>query len=178
MAEKFIVLRRVLSGWIRDNASVTQLNTALLATIYTFLSKHNVLNLAYADGQSISACALWFAADEACTCYFLSSLTTHHGAALAGGGEVAFTVQKDEQDWRMIQGVQAKGRCSLVEDATRTQAWAIYTKRFPFVTQQFPDLATALAKTRLWQIQPTWLRLIDNTQGFGHKDELAITNNQ
>jgi uncharacterized protein len=148
----------------------------LLSTISIFLSKHNVLNLAYADAQSIGACALWFAADEACTCYFLSSPTTRHGAALAGGADVAFTVQKDEQDWRAIQGVQGRGSCRLVADEARAQAWATYTARFPFVAQQFPDLEAALTKTRLWQIKPTWLRLIDNTQGFGHKDELAISN--
>ncbi len=135
-----------------------------------------MLNLAYADAQNIGACALWFAADEACTCYFLSSLTTRHGAALAGGADVAFTVQKDEQDWRAIQGVQGRGWCALVTDEARAQAWATYTARFSFIAQQFPDLEATLKKTRLWQIKPTWLRLIDNTKAFGHKDELLIAN--
>jgi uncharacterized protein len=148
----------------------------LRSRVIAFLAQHNVLNLAYANPQGVGACALWFAADEACTCYFLSSLTTRHGAALALGGEVAFTVQKDEQDWRAIQGVQGRGWCGLVDDEARSQAWATYIARFPFVTQQFTDLEAALKKTRLWCIKPSWLRLIDNTRGFGHKDELLIAN--
>ena len=164
------------NGRFRDNGWVAVSNFELLSTISIFLSKHNVLNLAYADAQSIGACALWFAADEACTCYFLSSLTTRHGAALAVGADVAFTVQKDEQDWRAIQGVQGRGWCGLVADEARAQTWATYIARFPFVAQQFPDLEAALTKTRLWQIKPIWLRLIDNTKAFGHKDELVITN--
>ncbi|NJM42553.1 MAG: pyridoxamine 5'-phosphate oxidase [Anaerolineae bacterium] len=151
---------------------------ALLARIAVFLSKHHVLNLAYADGPTVGACALWFAADEACTCYFLSSLTTRHGTALAHGGQIAFTVQKDEQDWRAIQGVQGRGWCEIVPDAGHVHAWAAYTARFPFVAQQFPDLQAALAKTQLWRMTPAWLRLIDNTKGFGHKDELTMANSE
>jgi uncharacterized protein YhbP (UPF0306 family) len=165
-----------------DNAPVISptLNpdSGLLARVIFFLSKHHVLNLAYADGPTVGACALWFAVDEACVCYFLSSLTTRHGAALANGSQIAFTVQKDEQDWRAIQGVQGRGWCEVVPDAAHALAWAIYTARFPFVTQQFPDLQAALTKTQLWRITPAWLRLVDNTLGFGHKDELSIANSQ
>jgi hypothetical protein len=159
----------------RDNGCVNTEELTLLSAIATFLSGHNVLTLAYADvthQNGVGACALWFAVDEACTCYFLSTATTRHGAALAAGGSVSFTVQKDEQDWRAIQGVQGRGWCNLVAEEEQPRAWAIYTARFPFVAQQFPSLTAALTKTRLWQIKPTWLRLIDNTKGFAHKDEI------
>lgn len=148
------------------------MNETLAARLHTFLSQHHVLTLAYQDAAGPGACALWFAADERLTCYFLSTLTTRHGAALAAGGAVAFTVQKDEQPWQAIRGVQGRGYCAPLPPDQHAEAWACYTRRFPFVVQQFPALEAALARTTLWHIRPTWLRLIDNRLGFGHKEEL------
>ena len=31
-----------------------------------------------------------------------------------------------------------------------------------------------LASSRFFILQPAWIRLIDNTQGFGHKEELHL----
>lgn len=142
--------------------------------LYAFLARHNVATLAYSDGQGPGACAVWYAVGEDLALYFLSSPATRHGAALESGGEVAFTVQKDEQDWRAIQGVQGRGWCAPVTEAERRTAWSIYSGRFPFVLRQFPDLQMALTRTTLWMVTPGWLRLIDNTRGFGHKQEIEL----
>jgi uncharacterized protein YhbP (UPF0306 family) len=147
----------------------------LRARLHTFLREHNVLTLAYADADGPAACALWFAIDDALACYFLSAATTRHGAALAEGGPVAFTIQRDRQSWQGIQGVQGRGHCAPLPPDQQAAAWALYTTRFPLVTQQFPDIQAALARATLWRILPSWLRLIDNTRGFGHKEELHLT---
>ena len=31
-----------------------------------------------------------------------------------------------------------------------------------------------LASSRFYILRPTWIRLIDNSQGFGHKEELHL----
>jgi hypothetical protein len=31
-----------------------------------------------------------------------------------------------------------------------------------------------LASSRFYVLRPAWIRLIDNTQGFGHKEELHL----
>lgn len=145
-----------------------------MSDVRAFLSRHNVVTLAYQDSLGIGACAVWFAVDERLHLHFLSSPATRHGQALAAGGQVAFTVQKDEQDWRAIQGVQGIGRCAPTPQHTIDSAWQVYARRFPFVTRQFPDLQAALGLATLWRIVPTWIRLIDNTKGFGHKEERGI----
>lgn len=146
----------------------------LAARLHPFLTQHHVLTLAYQDATGLGACALWFAVDEALTCYFLSTLTTRHGAALAAGGTVAFTVQKDEQPWEAIQGVQGRGYCAPLPPDRHAEGWLCYTHRFPFVLRQFPAIEAALARTTLWYLRPTWLRLIDNRLGFGHKEEMEL----
>jgi hypothetical protein len=144
------------------------------AEIGTFLAQHNALTLAYADGDGVGACGLWFAADEALNCYFLSSANTRHGRALAHGGQVSFAIHKDEQDWRAIQGVQGRGWCAPLSGIQAQSAWQVYARRFPFVLQQFPDIESALKAVLMWQIAPSWLRLIDNAKGFGHKQEIHL----
>lgn len=144
------------------------------AAIAVFLARHNALTLAYADADGVGACGLWFAADEALSCYFLSSANTRHGRALASGGQVSFAIHKDEQDWRAIQGVQGRGRCEPLSGVHAQAAWHIYARRFPFVLQQFPDIESALKTALMWRIKPAWLRLIDNAKGFGHKQEIHL----
>jgi uncharacterized protein YhbP (UPF0306 family) len=143
--------------------------------VHRFLLRHNVLTLAYQDDSGPGACAVWFASREDLSIFFLSALTTRHGQALAGGQEVAFAVHKDDQDWRAIQGVQGRGRCQPVPQADQDAAWRAYIARFPFVAEQLPDLRAALARTVLWQVVPSWIRLIDNTRGFGFRQELDLS---
>jgi hypothetical protein len=51
----------------------------------------------------------------------------------------------------------------------------VFIKRFGFLQTVklagIGDLAAALAKIDLWQIQPAWMRLIDNSVHFAHKEE-------
>jgi uncharacterized protein YhbP (UPF0306 family) len=154
--------------------TMDQKELELRQEIYAFLSRHQVMTLAYHDQQGPGACAVWFAVQEDLTLNFLSALSTRHGAALTSGGQVAITVQKDEQSWRSIQGVQGLGFCQPVASEHRASAWQAYSGRFPFVIQPFGNIVSALATITLWSVAPTWLRLIDNTKGFGHKEELSI----
>lgn len=142
-----------------------------LAEVHRFLDRHRVLTLAYCGPEGPAACAVWFAARADLELYFLSALSTHHGAALRDGGAVAFAVHKDEQDWRSIQGIQGRGWCSPVNTAEHAAAWQIYTARYPFVIRQALNLQAALSRTTLWLVRPSWIRLVDNTRGFGFKQE-------
>ncbi|WP_234326489.1 pyridoxamine 5'-phosphate oxidase [Streptomyces sp. NRRL S-337] len=103
--------------------------------------------------------------------YFVTSTTTRHGRALADPeARVAFTVQRDGQEWSALTGIQGRGRCRPLSSAERDVGWRAYTRRFPFVEAD-ERLRAALERTTLWELRPDWLRLIDNGQGFGHKEE-------
>ncbi|MFD8547607.1 hypothetical protein [Streptomyces sp. NPDC059649] len=103
--------------------------------------------------------------------YFVTSTTTRHGRALAGtDARVAFTAQRDGQEWSGLTGIQGRGRCRPLSGAERAVGWRAYTRRFPFVEAD-ERLRAALERTTLWELRPDWLRLIDNGQGFGHKEE-------
>ncbi|MCK7627343.1 pyridoxamine 5'-phosphate oxidase family protein [Streptomyces sp. RS10V-4] len=139
------------------------------------LAGHTTVTLAYADEDGPQACAVLYAAgraaDGAPVLYFVTAVHTRHGRALSRpGARVAFTVQRDGQEWSGLTGLQGRGGCRVLDGAERDAGWRTYTARFPFVAED-PRLRAALERTALWELRPDWLRLIDNTRGFGHKEE-------
>lgn len=152
---------------------MTEKITDLKTNLYDILSNHNVINLAYTDESNTpQCCALWYAADNKLSIYYLSELSTLHGSSLQDGGKVAFTINRDDQSWQEIVGIQGKGVVELL--GKNRHAWEIYTSKYPFVLEQFPELQSALNSTQLWSITPTWFRLIDNRVEFGHKQEIQL----
>lgn len=140
--------------------------------ILTALRAHTTLTLAYTDSDGPQACAVLYAVTGGGALVFVTAATTRHGRALAADPRAAFTAQADGQRWTELIGVQGRGLVRRLpeEGPERAAAWVAYTERFPFVTQD-ERLGAALAATALWELRPGWLRLIDNTRGFGLKTE-------
>jgi uncharacterized protein YhbP (UPF0306 family) len=140
--------------------------------ILTALRAHTTLTLAYADADGPQACAVLYAVTDEGAPVFVTAPTTRHGRALAEDPRAAFTAQADGQQWTGMTGVQGRGLVRRLPEGSpeRDAAWAAYTERFPFVAHD-ERLGSALAATALWELRPSWLRLIDNTRGFGFKTE-------
>ncbi|MEV0602027.1 pyridoxamine 5'-phosphate oxidase family protein [Streptomyces sp. NPDC050315] len=142
------------------------------------LADHTTMTLAYTDGDGPQACAVLYAPmddDPAAVpvLLFVTSESTRHGRALAAAqpaAPVAFTAQRDGQDWSGLTGVQGRGVCRRLDGGERRRAWRAYADRFPYVALN-PKLRGAMNHTAFWELRPTWLRLIDNARGFGHKEE-------
>ncbi|MGI5339317.1 pyridoxamine 5'-phosphate oxidase [Streptomyces sp. CA-181903] len=155
------------------------------------LGAHTTLTLAYGDEEGPQACAVLYAmrnrppcgpgspgdgtggeeADGEISLVFVTSTTTRHGRALASGNApVAFTVQRDGQEWTALTGVQGRGTCALLNGAERAAAWDAYRARFPYV-ERSERLRQAMDRTEFWELRPDWLRLVDNGRGFGHRTE-------
>ncbi len=136
-----------------------------------FLTAHNTLALATAgpDGTPHAA-AVFYAVDDDLTLYFLSEPKTLHAQHIGAGARVAATIEENNQDWKSIQGLQLHGWAAPCAGEEEEHARAVYAARFPFVARA-ETLAGPLSRARYYQITPTWMRLIDNTLGFGHKEE-------
>ena len=137
-----------------------------------FLREHQVLTLAVmeADGSPYAA-ALLYAVDDELRFHVVTDPATRHGKAMLANPSVAGTIQPDRQQWDEIRGVQFRGICRQLGSEERVRAWGIYSARFPFLQQPDAILTRELAKTAMWRIDPTWIRLIDNQIDFGHKEE-------
>jgi uncharacterized protein YhbP (UPF0306 family) len=156
-------------------------DAAVRERMRAFLTAHSTVTLATVSPEGVpAAAAVFYASDEALRLYFLSEERTVHGQNLLANPAVAGTVQADGQDWRAIRGLQLCGEARPVEGAELAHAMAVYGRRFAFVAallagQSGPGVLTGpLARARWWVLRPRWLRLVDNTVRFGHKEELRL----
>jgi len=100
--------------------------------------------------------------------YFFSDPESRHGRDLARSAIAAAACYPECQGWQDIRGLQMHGKVRLVERGKEWDtAWACYTAKFPFVK----TLKAIIARNALYAFEPDWIRLVDNHQGFGFKQE-------
>ena len=145
--------------------------------ILAYLAAHNTLTLATTHGDQPWANAVFYA-NQDFTLYFVSDPKTRHADHLKQNGNVAGTIQDEQKDWRLIQGIQLAGYCEeITHPIESAKALAIYAAKFPFISDLLrapKELASAMAKARWHKITVTWIRLIDNTRGMGFKEEIIF----
>jgi uncharacterized protein YhbP (UPF0306 family) len=146
----------------------------LKARVQRFLAAHTTLTLATvgADGRP-QAAPLFFAEAEDLSLVFISEKKSRHSRNIARDGRVAATIYADGQQWQTIKGLQMEGECRALSGQEAKEARATYLAKYPFIGEN-KLLAAMLPLVAFYRLSPAWLRLIDNSQGFGHKEELAL----
>ncbi len=128
----------------------------------------STLSLATLDAEGRPHAAnLYFAPDEALNLYFVSDPRSAHSRHVADRPDVAATLYAPVKMWQQIRGIQLHGTCMPLPDEQWGQAWRIYLKKFPHIT----EIEDLVRSQRFYRIQPRWFRLIDNTVRFGYKVE-------
>lgn len=152
---------------------------ALKQQVLEYLASHNTMTLATCAGAAPWAATVFFASDDL-RLYFFSAPQSRHCLNLAANPKVAVTVQEDYQDWRQIKGVQLEGRVELVDGVVaKAKAMAIYAIKYPEVITLFTDpnsgiFHKAFLKVKFYCVVPEKLFFIDNSAGFGKRQELAL----
>lgn len=123
-----------------------------------FIKKHHVLTLATVNGEGMPYVAnCFYAFDTKRNLFvFTSDLATRHGAEMAANSSVALSIVLETRIVGRVQGLQVTGRAERGDDEARK----CYIKRFPYA---------AAADLELWMVEPTMMKLTDNTLGFGKK---------
>lgn len=148
----------------------------LRGEVLAYLARHHVITLATSDGHSAWAAAVFYA-NDGLDLYFLSSPGSRHGQHIAINPHVAGTIHEDYHDWREIKGIQLEGEVSVLSGDEEKHARAVYGAKFPVVGQiaKAPAaIVKALAKVSWYRLRPQRLFYIDNSKGFGKREELEI----
>ena len=151
--------------------------------ISTLLSSLTTTTLATVNQEGEPcASAVYYAHDENLTLYFISAKSTLHGANLLSHPRLAATVYDEHQEWKYLSGLQLRGTARPVELLEFPHAATIYTKKYPFVsmmTKGSPaELLKAMAAMTLWKFTPDWIRMTDNSRGFGFKEEMNFSDSK
>jgi uncharacterized protein YhbP (UPF0306 family) len=136
-----------------------------------FLAEHTTLTLAtVAEDGRPQAAPLFYAETDELALIFISEKKARHSQNIARQKRVAATIYADGQQWQSITGLQLEGDCTELAGQTARIARAIYAAKYPFISCN-KLLQLMFLKVTFYQIKPTWLRFIDNSLGFGHKEE-------
>jgi uncharacterized protein YhbP (UPF0306 family) len=149
---------------------------ALRARVLDYLRAHHVMTLATHGAGGPWAAAVFYV-NDGFTLYFLSGPKSRHALNLAGHPRVAATVQTDYADWPEIKGVQLEGVAGEITGAEEKRARALYGGKFPVVgklAKAPAAIVAALAKVRWYRVVPERLHFVDNSVGFGHRDEVEL----
>ena len=126
--------------------------------IIKFLKRHHVLNLATVSQEGVPYCAACFYAydKERNVIVFTTDDTTTHGQQMIANANVACAINLETRVVGKVQGLQV---CGVVRRGDE-QDKSTYIKRFPYA---------AVAPLNIWAIEPSFMKLTDNTLGFGKK---------
>lgn len=150
--------------------------------IRQLLEEHSTITLATTDGESPWATAVFFASDTELNLYFVSDRRTRHGSNLAASARVAGAISTECKTWNEIRGLQLEGKVTVLEGLARLSALKVYLSKFPDVSSLMErprdkneeTIATRLREARIYRLLPEWIRLIDNSRGFGFKEEITL----
>lgn len=146
------------------------------------LETHSTMTLATAGSDGPWAATVFFASDEHLNVYFVSDQRTRHGRDLMASATVAGAIHRDISTWDDVLGLQVEGQAAVLTGAERAAALELYLRRFTDVRRLFEAprddserlIADRLRSTAFWRLTPRWVRLVDNSRGFGWKQELVL----
>ena len=138
-----------------------------------YLVDHQVMTLATDGPMGLWAAAVFYAS-EGFQLIFLSAGHTRHAQNMAAAPRVAATIQEDYDDWTAIKGIQLEGTVRLLSGEERDTAIGLYARKFAFLAQPVSAVEKALAGVNWYRLLPERLYFIDNSRGFGHRDEIDL----
>jgi uncharacterized protein len=118
---------------------------------------------------------LFYIADERLRLYWFSDPRSEHSRNLERDAKAGVTVFHETARWQQIRGAQMRGRVAVVRERALRKAMAEeFSRRFALGA----GFRVVVARSRLYCFEPEWVRLIDNTRGFGFKSEWSLTKPQ
>lgn len=154
----------------------------LRTRVRRMLAAHGTMTLATTGPDGPWASAVFYAGDAALHLYFVTDPRTRHGANLMADARVSAAINTDVSDWNDVRGLQLEGRAHVLSAAERATGMEVYLQRFPGVRRlsEVPRddaerrIGERLGHIPLWRLAPSRIRILDNREGFGWKEELRL----
>lgn len=150
----------------------------LKAQILGYMQGHRTMTLGTCEGNMPWNATVFYASHDL-DLYFFSSPDSRHCQNLRGNPRVAVTIQEDYHDWREIKGIQLEGTVERIDSVVgKARALRIYALKYPEVIKLFTDPHSgvyykAFLKVKFYRVLPEHVFFIDNSQGFGKRQQLV-----
>jgi len=151
--------------------------------IRQMLESHNTITLATCHEGHPWAASLFFASDRQLNLYFVSDYRTRHARHIEECATVVAAINPDCASWGDVRGLQIEGQASVVSGLERAGALRHYLGKFHEVSALFESpkgeneetIAARLKAANMYRLQPSFIRLIDNSRWFGFKQEFHLS---
>lgn len=104
---------------------------------------------------------LYFVRGEGFALYWLSSPASLHSREIARTGAAAAAVFRPCRKWADLRGVQIRGQAAVVRKSRGV------IEKYKTKFNLGSELDPVITRSRLYRLEPRWMRLIDNRRGFG-----------
>ena len=136
------------------------------------LLRLSTMSLATADAAGRPyAAPVYFVVGEGLRFYFFSEASSRHSQDVYRSSLAAAAIYPETSGWQDIRGLQMTG---IIEEVIIGEewerAWELYQAKFPFVA----ELRALVTRNSLYVFKPNWIRLLDNSLGFGQKQEWSL----
>ncbi len=142
-------------------------------TTLDYLEQHTIITLATHGSLGLWAAAVFYASEEF-DIYFISAGHTRHAQNMAETRQASGTIQEDYHDWAAIKGIQLEGFVELLSGPAKERAIIIYGDKYPFIKAANGPIQSALEVMNWYRLTPERVYLVDNSRGFGHRDEVEL----
>ena len=128
------------------------------------------MTIATVGKENASAAAVFYTPiKESRSLLFVSNEKSEHIINCKENSSCAATIQEDGLEWNVIKGLQIKGEINLAEE----KYWTNYFEKYPYIKSD-KVLSEALEKVKLYEFRIKWIRMIDNSKGFGNREEYNL----
>ncbi len=156
----------------------------LIQRIELSLTNHYTISIATAAKEESWSASVFYVSDQKLNIYFISFDESKHIQGILKNKKVSATINQDVSDWMQIKGLQLQGVAYKVPEQHRKNILNAYRQKFDSIhelldlpkTDDEKKIAKQFNSISLFCFEPHWIRLLDNSLGFGSKEEIEIKN--
>ena len=156
----------------------------LIQRIELSLTNHYTISIATVAGEELWSASVFYVSDQKLNIYFISFDESKHIQGILKDKRVSATINQDVSDWMQIKGLQLQGVAYKVPEQLRKDILNAYRKKFDSINRllELPEtddekkIAKQFNSISLFCFEPHWIRLLDNSLGFGSKEEIELKN--
>ena len=156
----------------------------LIQRIELSLTNHYTISIATAANEELWSASVFYVSDQKLNIYFISFDESKHIQGILKNKKVSATINQDVSDWMQIKGLQLQGVAYKVPEQHRENILNAYRKKFDSIhrllelpeTDDEKKIAKQFNSISLFCFEPDWIRLLDNSLGFGSKEEIELKN--
>ena len=156
----------------------------LIQRIELSLTDHYTISIATAAKEESWSASVFYVSDQKLNIYFISFDESKHIQGILKNKKVSATINQDVSDWMQIKGLQLQGVAYKAPEQHRKNILNAYRQKFDSIhelldlpkTDDEKKIAKQFNSISLFCFEPHWIRLLDNSLGFGSKEEIEIKN--